>query len=412
MQKSILILGAGIIGLCTALYCARRGMHVRVVDKKSRNRDGCSFGNAGMIVPSHFVPLAAPGMVSLGLRWMWNPESPFHIRPRFDLDLLGWGYRFMKAATRPRVEAAAPVLRDLSLLSRHCYESLPLEVGLEKRGLLMLCRTAQALDEEALYAEKSRALGLPAEVLDATATAAADPHVTMAVAGSVVFPLDCHLSPERLVQALEDELQRLGVEFLFDTEVAGFESEGRQLRAVRTSQGDLHADEIVLCSGVWSAALASELDLRLPMQAGKGYSLTLATPRQLPSLCSICTEARLAITPMEGALRVGGTMELAGIDESINQRRVQGIIRSFCEYFPVFEPSDFQGVPPWSGLRPVSPDGLPYLGRTQRWKNLTLATGHAMMGLSLAPATGHIVAGLLAGEPSPVPLDLLSPDRY
>jgi D-amino-acid dehydrogenase len=148
------------------------------------------------------------------------------------------------------------------------------------------------------------------------------------------------------------------------------------------------------------------------MQAGKGYSLTLANPKQIPELCSICTEARLAVTPMEGALRVGGTMEMAGIDESITQRRVRGITRVFPHYFPAFEEKDFAEVKPWSGLRPVSPDGMPYIGRTKRWKNLIVATGHAMMGLSLAPATGRIVSELLAGEKLSVQLDLMSPDRF
>lgn len=148
------------------------------------------------------------------------------------------------------------------------------------------------------------------------------------------------------------------------------------------------------------------------MQAGKGYSLTLPHPQQLPELCSICTEARLAVTPMDGALRVGGTMELAGTDESITQRRVRGIMRAFPKYFPAFEESDFAKVKPWSGLRPVSPDGMPYIGRTQRWKNLTIATGHAMMGLSLAPVTGKIVSDLIVGEEPLVALDLMSPNRF
>jgi D-amino-acid dehydrogenase len=158
--------------------------------------------------------------------------------------------------------------------------------------------------------------------------------------------------------------------------------------------------------------MAKELDLKLPMQAGKGYSLTLTNPKQLPELCSICTEARLAVTPMDGTLRVGGTMEMAGTDESITPRRVRGIMRAFPDYFPSFNERDFADVKPWSGLRPVSPDGMPYIGRTQRWENLTVATGHAMMGLSLAPATGKIVADLLGGEKSPVALELMSPDRF
>lgn len=412
MSKSVTILGAGVIGLSTALYCARRGMRVTIIDQKPRQRDGCSFGNAGMIVPSHFIPLAAPGMVALGLKWMWNPESPFYIKPRLDVDLMSWGLHFWKAATKARVEAAAPVLRDLSLLSRECFETLGLDFGLVKRGLLMLCKKQQTLDEEAHMAEKANALGIPAEVLDAKATASLDPAVTMDICGSVFFPKDCHLAPGNFIAAVEAELVRLGVTFLWETEVSGFEVKGGALRAVKTSRGQVEGREVVLCSGVWSAQLAKELDLKLPMQAGKGYSLTLANPKQLPELCSICTEARLAVTPMEGALRVGGTMEMAGIDESITQRRVRGITRAFPQYFPAFEETDFAEVKPWSGLRPVSPDGMPYIGRTQRWKNLTVATGHAMMGLSLAPATGRIVSELLCGEKPSVALDLMSPDRF
>lgn len=412
MSRHVVILGAGVIGLCTALHCARRGMRVTVLERKSRQRDGCSLGNAGMIVPSHFIPLAAPGMVRLGLRWMANPESPFYIRPRLDAGLADWGWKFLRAATRQRVEAAAPVLAELGLFSRRCFEEIGLEFGLEKRGLLMLCKTQRALDEEAPLALRSRELGMPAEVLDARATAALDPDVSLSVAGSVHFPLDCHLSPERFVLALEGELERLGVELRWETEVDGFATEGRALRALQTSAGQIGADEVVLCGGVWSAGLARQLDLRIPMQAGKGYSLTLDKPAQLPQLCSICTEARLAVTPMQGRLRVGGTMALDGLNEAIQERRVRGIIRSFQEYFPAFADADFADIRPWSGLRPVPPDGMPYLGRTQRWTNLTLATGHAMMGLSLAPATGSIVAGLLDHEPSPVALELLSPDRF
>jgi len=412
MTKKITILGAGVIGLSSALYCARRGMSVTIVERNGALREGCSFGNAGMVVPSHFIPLAAPGMVKLGLKWMWNPESPFYIKPRFDRDLLAWGLRFWQASTPSHVAAAAPILRDLHLLSRQCFEDIGVEIGLVKKGLLMLCKKQQTLDEEAHTAEMARQLGIPAEVLDAAATAALDPSVTMNVCGSVYFPKDCHLSPSRFIAALESELRTLGAQFLWETDVHGFEVEGSSIRALKTSAGLVEADEFVLTGGVWSAELAGHLGLRIPMQAGKGYSLTLGSPRQLPVLCSICTEARLAVTPMDGALRFGGTMEMSGLDESITQCRVRGITRAVPEYFPAFAESDFADIQPWRGLRPCSPDGMPYLGRTRRWGNLVVATGHAMMGLSLAPATGTIVANLIDGSPPLVSLDLLSPDRF
>ena len=417
MKNHVTILGAGIIGLNTALYCARRGMVVTVVDQKSRLRDGCSFGNAGMIVPSHFIPLAAPGMVRLGLKWMWNPESPFYIKPRLNGDLSRWGVEFWKAAKRGRVDSAAPILRDLSLLSRQCYEDMGLNFGFVKKGLLMLCKRQETLDDEGHLAETANELGIPAEVLDAKATAALDPGVTMDVCGSVYFPKDCHLSPSRFIAALEDELDRLGVVFRFGFEIEGWNTKPladgrRRLLGVRSGDEVIEADEFVLASGVWSSEMARSLDLRIPMQAGKGYSLTLPNPKQRPALCSICTEARLAVTPMDGTLRVGGTMEMAGTEESVSQRRVRGITRAFPDYFPAFEERDFADIKPWVGLRPVSPDGMPYIGRASRWENLTIATGHAMMGLSLAPATGMIIANLLMGEKPPVALDLMSPDRF
>lgn len=412
VKPSVVILGAGVVGLCTALECARRGYVVTVIDRKPRRRDGCSFGNAGMVVPSHFIPLAAPGMVALGLRWMWNPESPFYIRPRLDPHLLSWGMRFWHASTRLRVEAAAPILRDIGLLSRECFTSMGLDFGLVEKGLLMLCKEERTLEEESHTAAKANALGIPADVLDARATAALDPAVTMDVCGSVWFPKDCHLSPGRFLAVLEEELIRLGVVFHWETEVLDFDTASSSLKSVFTSRGAMEGDAFVLCAGVWSAETARALCLNLPMQGGKGYSLTLNNPPQLPELCSICSEARVAVTPMDGALRFGGTMEMVGTDESITRRRVQGIIRAATRYFPAFSETHFAGIEPWRGLRPVSPDGMPYLGRPRRWKNLLVATGHAMMGLSLAPATARIVADLLEERQLGVNLRLLDPDRF
>ncbi len=405
-MKHVVIVGGGVIGLSAACECARRGHRVTVIEK-ARERRGASLGNAGMIVPSHFIPLAAPGMVALGLKWMWNPESPFYIQPRLDWELLAWAWRFWRASTREHVERAAPLLRDLHLASRAAYEQIGEECGLVRKGLLMLCKTQHALDEEARTAAQARALGVPAEVLDAKQSAALDPHVTMDIAGSVHFSRDCHLQPERYVAAMERRVGRM-----LDAEVTGWRREGARLVAVKTTSGEIEGDKFVLAGGVWSSALVRELGLRLPMQAGKGYSLTLPQPVELPQICSILTEARVAVTPMGGALRVGGTMEIAGFNECISPRRVAGIVKALPRYYPRFEPEHFEGIQPWCGLRPCSPDGLPYLGRTRVAENLIVATGHAMMGLSLAPVTGELVAQLASGEPPRFDLALLSPDRY
>jgi len=418
MSKRVVIIGAGVIGLSTAYYCVRRGFQVTVIEHQAAQRDGTSYGNAGMVVPSHFIPLAAPGMVALGLRWMWNPASPFYLKPRFDAALFDWGHKFWRAATPEHVQRSAPLIRDLSLASRTCFEELAalpdFDFGLAKKGLLMLCQTEHSLHEESKTAAQARALGIPADVLDARQTAALDPAVTLKIAGSIYFPLDCHLTPARFMAVLQSQLEKLGTNFIWESEVLAFRTGGEQrVRTIEVSGGkEIEGDEFVLCGGSWSAQLAEKLQLNIPMQAGKGYSLTLPKPRELPQICSILTEARVAVTPMGQTLRVGGTMEIAGLNEVINPVRVRGIIDSFCRYFPKFQPSDFDGVQPWHGLRPCSPDGMPYVGRTAKFTNLSLATGHAMMGLSLGPITGKLMAEILSGEKPELDLAMLSPDRY
>jgi D-amino-acid dehydrogenase len=415
-QKSVVIIGGGVIGLCTAFYAVRRGHRVTVLERESADHAGCSWGNAGLVVPSHIVPLAAPGMVRLGLKWMWNPESPFWIKPRLDRDLLGWGVKFWRAATTAHVARSAPLLRDLHLASRALFEELADlpggDFGLEKKGLLNLCRSPHALDEEAKVAAQARALGVPAEVLDARQTAQLEPNVRLDILGAVFFPKDCHLAPDRFLAALRSQLAKAGAQFSWETEVTGFTRNGARLSAAQTSRGEFAADEFVLAGGSWSPGVARTLGLKLPMQAGKGYSLTLPQPRQLPARPAILTEARVAVTPMGRRLRFGGTMEIAGLNEAINPARVRGIIKAVPRYYPDFTPEDFAGLQPWCGLRPCSPDGLPYVGRTARFPNLTIATGHAMLGLSLGPITGRLAAQVLSDELPEINIGPLSPDRY
>ena len=415
MTRRITIIGGGVIGLFSAYECLRRGWQVAVIDRVGQQARNCSYGNAGMVVPSHFIPLAAPGMVQLGLRWMWNPQSPFAFRPRLDWEQWQWAWRFWRASNQRHVDSAAPVLRDLHLASRDGYLRLAADLpdfGLTTRGLLMLCKHSSTLEHEAQFAAHANRLGIEAQVLDAQGVATLDPDVRMAVAGAVYFPKDCHLAPDLLLEGLRSRCLALGGAFHWESEVVGFEQHSGRLQAVITDKAKLETDDVVLCGGVWSNALVRQLHWKLPMEAGKGYSLTLPQPCQLPRLCSIFTEARIAVTPMGSSLRFGGTMELTGLDERLNRRRIQGIIQSIPEYFPDFRSQDFIDIQPWLGLRPCSPDGLPYLGRTRRFSNLVVATGHAMMGLSLAPITGRLVVDLLDGQPVDFDLTKLSPDRF
>lgn len=420
MSRHILVLGAGIVGLSTAWSLLERGFRVTVLDREGPERQSASHGNSGMIVPSHFVPLAAPGMVALGLKWMWNPESPFWVRPRLDPDLWRWAALFWQAARPDRVAQAAPLLCALHRASKACFEDLAARLddvfALQKRGLLMLCATEHGLAEETRTADMAHRLGLPAEVLTPAETAALDPGLTPRIAGAVYFPEDAFLVPGRLLAALESAVEEGGVRLLWNTEIRGFAVRGRWIAAVETSQGDLEADEVVLCSGVWSGALARRLGLALPLQAGKGYSLTVEGLPRRPGIAAILTEARVAVTPMGDAVRFGGTLELGGRPGEIHPARVRGILKGVLRYYPDLDPDlpdrVAAGVPVWSGLRPCSPDGLPYIGRTARFDNLVVAAGHAMLGMSLGPITGRLVAQVLSGETPAFPLTLLSPDRY
>lgn len=416
--QSVIVCGGGIVGLCTAYYLVREGLAVTVVERQDRaNHEHCALGSAGYVSPSHVIPLAAPGMVWKGLKWMLNSRSPFYIQPRLDADLWRWGWHFWRACNPAQVARAAPILRDLCLQSRSLYEELDDLTGrraeFRKDGLLNVCRTQQGLDEEATgLARIANELGVEARVLDAAQTAALGLGVKLDIAGSVYFPIDAHLTPTRFVAAMTGLLEELGVRFEWGTTLLGGRTEGNRLVAVRTTAGELSADEFVLAGGSWAGEMARTLGLRLPMQAGKGYSLTLPAPRRQVTKPFILKERRVAVTPMGDTLRFGGTMEIAGHQDRVRPERIEQIVTAVTSYLPEFTAADFDGIKPWYGYRPVSPDGLPYIGRFARWANLTAACGHAMLGVTLAPGTGRLVAEVICERKPSVDLSLLNPDRY
>ncbi len=392
-------------------------MRVTLIERGSEVDASCSTGNAGMVVPSHFVPLAAPGMIWKGIRWMFDPESPFSIRPRPSWELISWGLKFYMAASPARVKRAMPVLRDLALRSRKIFSELSetegFEFGLQKKGLLMLCKTRKALGHEAEIAATAKSLGVEAELLDAEAVLAKDPAIQMDVVGGVYFAQDCHLDPARFLGDLRSQVRQLGGVIRWGEEVKDFRQSSTKVKAAVLKSGDeISGDEFVICGGAWSPSVGKKLGLRLPMQAGKGYSVTHPNPPALPSICSLLNEARVAVTPMGGKLRIGGTMEIVGLDESVSRRRLNGILKSIGGYFPELAETDFSGLEVWKGLRPCSPDGMPYIGRAGGRENVVVATGHSMLGLSLAPVSGEMVADLITGAAMKYDMALLDPDRY
>jgi D-amino-acid dehydrogenase len=412
----VVIVGGGVSGLASAYYALGKGHAVTLLESGSPDHDCCSLGNAGFISPSHFVPLAAPGVIGKALRWLGDPESPFYVRLRPDPEFLAWALRFWRASSPARAHQAGPLLRDLNLASRALFVELAgataNEFQLQREGLLLLFQSRTALAEEARHAARAVRLGMQADVLDQQGVLALEPGLSMDVAGGVHYPLDAHVTPYRFCAALIRLVQERGGTVVWNAAVTGWRAAGSRVRAARTDGAEYPADEFVVAAGAWSGELLRTLDVRLSLEPGKGYSLTLATPPELPRRSLLLQEARVAVTPMGSSLRVGGTMELGSRSPGINPPRVQGILKSLARYLPAFTPQIFQGITPWSGLRPCSPDGLPYLGRTARWENLVVATGHAMLGMSMGPITGKLVAELISGETPSINLTALRPERY
>ncbi len=409
------IIGGGIIGLSSAYYLTKAGHQVTIIDQ-SDLKDGCSFGNAGMIVPSHIIPLAAPGMITKGIRWMFNSSSPFYVKPRLSGDLIRWGYHFYKNATKEHVAKSAPALKEISLLSKAMYQQLskelPFDFGYHERGLLMLYKTKETEHEEAETAALANKHGIEARVLSASEVQALEPDVKVNVRGGVYFPGDAHITPQAFVNQMMAHLKNHDVSINLGTTVNDFQLENGKIKAIVTDKGDFEFDEVIIATGSWSGIITSKLGISLPMQAGKGYSITLPNIQKNVRVPSIFLEARVAVTPMGNALRFGGTMEITGVDHHISMNRVKGIVDAIPNYYPEMKVSMPKQDEVWHGLRPCSPDGLPYIGRSKKISNLVLATGHSMMGLSLGPGTGKLVSEIISREKTSIDIGLFEPERF
>lgn len=408
-MKKVSIVGGGIIGLCSAYYLAKEGYQVTLFDQSAMD-DGCSYGNAGMIVPSHIIPLAQPGMIAQGMKWMFDSQSPFYVKPRLSPDLIKWGLQFYKHANAKHVEKSMPALRDLSLLSKELYQDFAKvddSFFYEEKGLLMLYKTDKVANEMYHEAKEAERLGLELNYLNATEVAALENGTKTDVIGGVHYTGDAHLYPQKFLKFLKKELQQLKVEIHSNTTVDNFIFNQNRIVKVVTNKGSFATDEVVLAAGSWSPALAKKLNISISILPGKGYSFTLNNRAHKPSIPTILCEGKVAVTPMNNDIRFGGTMEITHTaDTKINQNRLQGIVNSINEFYPEMEVEMPKLEDTWFGFRPCTPSGMPIITRDNKTLNLTLATGHAMMGLSLAPATGKIITEIISGKKTSVDMTM------
>lgn len=414
-MENVTIIGGGIIGLCSAYYLEKEGYTVTVIDR-AEITDGCSFGNMGYMSPSHFIPLASPGIIAEGIKHMLSSSSPFYIKPRLNLDLMQWGYHFWKSSNAETVKKNAPYLNNILQFSRLLMNEMIIEIGnyfeMEEIGCLMMCKEQKTLDHEFHMADDAEKFGLKVERLNREQVQYLEPDVALNVSGAVLFKDDCHFNPGKLILLLKDHLEKKGVQFILNTTVTGLEKSNNRVTAILTSNGKYDCKEIVLAAGSWLPELAKMLGIKLLLQAGKGYSYTYPFVEKNIKYPAILVDGRCAITPWGNKLRIGGTMELSGINNKVLVKRMQGIYESARDFYPGLK-IDFPPVEKiWTGLRPVTPDGLPYIGKTSDFTNVTFAGGHAMLGISQGTGTGKLVSEIISQKKCSIDISAFDVKRF
>ena len=414
-MEKITIIGGGIIGLCSAYYLQQEGYAVTIIERGDIT-DGCSFGNMGYMSPSHFVPLASPGIIAEGIKHMFKSSSPFYIKPRPDIDLVKWGYHFWKSSNAKTVEKNSPHLNNILQLSRHLMNDMRNIIGdhfdMQDIGCLMMCKEPKTLEHEFEMANDAEKFGLKIKRLNAAQVQQLEPDVELNVSGAVLFEDDCHFNPGKLMLCLKDHLIKSGVQFQLNTTVTGFEKNNHKISAVITDKGKFDCNEIIIATGSWLPVVAKMMGIKLLLQPGKGYSYTYPFVEKNIKYPAILVDGRCAITPWGNQLRIGGTMEISGINNNVLVNRMKGIYDSAKDFYPGlkidFPPTDKI----WFGLRPVTPDGLPYIGRVSTFSNVIFAGGHAMLGISEGTGTGKIVSEIISGKKNSIDITAFRTDRF
>lgn len=400
-QKPIVVVGAGVVGSACAHYLAETGRPVVVIDRGEYGQ-GCSHGNCGYVSPSHILPLCQPGAILSSLKTLFVRNSPFKIRPRLDFQTISWFTRFALRCNHHNMIQAGHARHALLDSSRKLYQSM-FDTGSlgncewESRGLLFVhCDPKHFHEFEKTNELLKSEFGVSFTQWNKEQLLENEPALTDIVSGAWMYEGDGHLRPHLLMRSWRNLLERQGVEIREHCEFLDLDTVGNQVQAVRTSQGRIETDQVVMATGAWSRLMQQKLKTRIPVEPGKGYSITMPRPDICPKYPMLFEDHRVGITPTEGAYRIGSTMEFAGFDTSLREDRLRLLTDTARLYLrdPVQEPI----VERWYGWRPMSCDEIPMIGRVPRFDNVWLAAGHSMLGLSMAPATGRLLSEMIAGE--------------
>lgn len=413
-RGELVIVGGGIIGVTAAWYLVRDGWNVTVLDR-AKIGAACSHGNCGLVCPSHVLPLTEPGAFKAAAKAMLSKDAAFRIKPRMDPQLWSWLWQFSKRCNERSMLTAAHGIQAMLASSMREYawlvEQQQIECEWQENGLLFVYNSSRDLEA---YEKTNRLLSEsfdePSRMLDAEQTVALEPALKDSIAGAWYYEHDAHLRPDRLVQALRQQAELRGAKFIEDTEFQSLRGTNGAVASISTSRGDYSADQFLFASGAWTPLLSEHLGCRIPIQPGKGYSMTMPRPATCPSIPIIFPEHRVAVTPMKSGYRLGSIMEFAGYDDSIRPERL-ALLRKGAEQY-LREPYCDPVVETWYGWRPMTYDSLPAIGRSQTWGNVMVAAGHNMLGLSMAPGTARLVTEMLAGETPHMDPEPYSPARF
>jgi D-amino-acid dehydrogenase len=409
----VVIIGGGVIGTACAHYLIKDGYDVTVIDS-GRTGGGCSHANCGYVSPSHVLPLTEPGAALKAFKSLFKKNAPFRIKPRFDPELWGWLIKFARRCnTRDMLQAAQArhaLLASAKKLYVELFESEDVTCEWQQRGLCFVFKTAAGFEKYGKTDELIREnFGVAATRFDATEMVAHEPALLDDVAGGWLYECDAHLRPDRLLSSWRMLVESRGVKFIEQCKFKQFVQRGGQADAIATTIDELSADFFVVATGAWTPQLNSELGCRIPIQPGKGYSITMPRPQNCPEIPLIFPEHKVAVTPMQSGYRLGSTMEFAGYDTTLNRTRLEMLKQSATHYLhqPYCDPVEEE----WYGWRPMTYDGVPYIDRSPRFSNVFIAAGHNMLGLSMATATGKLTAELISEHEPHIDPSLYRIDR-
>ena len=414
MAETVAIVGGGIIGIACAHYLSRAGYAVTVIDR-DRIGGGCSHGNCGHICASHVLPLNEPANLLAALGSLVNPRAPFRVKPQWRGALLRWFWEFARRCNRRHALATGGAMQSILEASIREYEALfqlpEFEAQWQPLGLLYVLRSRRGMDRFAAQDAMLRdTFGVAATRLDGGELPELEPALRPGLAGGFLYQNDAFLRPDALTGNWMRWLARRGARFEQARRVLGVETTAGRITRLVTDADEVTADHYVCACGAWSTELATDLGCPIPIEPGKGYSITTTRPRNCPRHAMLFAEHRVGATPFADGFRLGSMMEFAGFDATIPSRRIRQLIDSARHY--LHEPTGETVLETWCGWRPMTWDSLPIIGVMPGIANAVVATGHHMLGMTMAPATGRLVAEIIAEKPTHIDPTPFSPARF